>query len=122
MNTHREQKNGRVVQMPVYISNHITDEMIELFLKGGEGMSNQKDLKGKTINGNKFICIVGTDKRGHTFWLCECSCGRLTNKRIDNIQKHCRKCAHKRSDGSIIEDITLTHTGLKELDFGKLKF
>jgi hypothetical protein len=33
MNTHRIQKNGRVVNMPVYISEHITDEMIELFLK-----------------------------------------------------------------------------------------
>jgi hypothetical protein len=35
MNTQREQKNGRVVQMPVYISDHITDEMINLFLKSG---------------------------------------------------------------------------------------
>jgi len=39
MNTHREQKNGRVVMLPVYVSNHITDEMIELFLRSGDALT-----------------------------------------------------------------------------------
>jgi hypothetical protein len=39
MNTHREQKNGRVINLPVYVSNHITDEMIEMFLVSGESLS-----------------------------------------------------------------------------------
>ena len=38
MDTHRQQKNGRVIMMPVYVSDHITDEMIELFLHSGEAM------------------------------------------------------------------------------------
>ena len=37
--THRMQKNGRVINMPVYISNHITDEMIDMFLKTGEALT-----------------------------------------------------------------------------------
>lgn len=39
MNTHRQQMNGRVRLMPVFVSNHITDEMIELFLESGEAMT-----------------------------------------------------------------------------------
>ena len=39
MNTHRTQSNGRVIMMPVFVSNHITDEMIELFLESGEAMT-----------------------------------------------------------------------------------
>jgi hypothetical protein len=39
MNTHRQQKNGRVVMLPVYVSNHITDEMIELFMQSGEALT-----------------------------------------------------------------------------------
>jgi hypothetical protein len=39
MITHREQKNGRMIMMPVFVSNHITDEMIELFLNSGEAMT-----------------------------------------------------------------------------------
>ena len=39
MNTHRMQKNGRVIMLPVYISNHITDEMIQLFTERGESLS-----------------------------------------------------------------------------------
>ena len=39
MVTKREQKNGRVITLPVYVSNHITDEMIRLFLETGKAMS-----------------------------------------------------------------------------------
>ena len=39
MTSHRPQKDGRVITMPVYVSNHITDEMIELFLKSGETLT-----------------------------------------------------------------------------------
>ena len=39
MNTHRMQKNGRLIMLPVYISNHITDEMIQLFTERGESLS-----------------------------------------------------------------------------------
>jgi len=39
MVTKREQKDGRVITLPVYISNHITDEMIRLFLETGKAMS-----------------------------------------------------------------------------------
>lgn len=39
MNTHREQKNGRVVNLPVYVSNHITDDMIQLFIESGQALS-----------------------------------------------------------------------------------
>ena len=38
MNTHRVKKNGRVVMLPVYISNHITDEMIDQFVESGESL------------------------------------------------------------------------------------
>ena len=38
-NTHRKQKNGRVVNLPVYVSNHITDDMIALFIQSGEALS-----------------------------------------------------------------------------------
>ena len=36
MVTKREQKDGRVITLPVYVSNHITDEMIRLFLESGK--------------------------------------------------------------------------------------
>ena len=49
MNTHRQQKNGRVVQMPVYISDHITNEMIELFLKSGEALSVNADIMSEQV-------------------------------------------------------------------------
>jgi len=49
MNTHREQKNGRVVHMPVYISNHITDEMIKLFLKSGEALSVNAGIMSEQV-------------------------------------------------------------------------
>ena len=49
MNTHREQKNGRVVQMPVYISNHITDEMIRLFLKSGEALTVNAGIMSEQV-------------------------------------------------------------------------
>tara|TARA_B100000963_G_scaffold110275_1_gene95990 strand:- start:4693 stop:5229 length:537 start_codon:yes stop_codon:yes gene_type:complete len=49
MNTHREQKNGRVVQMPVYISNHITNEMIELFLKSGEALTVNAGIMSEQV-------------------------------------------------------------------------
>ncbi len=39
MVTKREQKDGRVITLPVYVSNHITDEMIRLFLQSGKAMS-----------------------------------------------------------------------------------
>ena len=39
MVTKREQKDGRVITLPVYVSNHITDEMIRLFLESGKAMS-----------------------------------------------------------------------------------
>jgi len=39
MTTHRIQKNGRVITLPVYVSNHITDEMIEWFIKTGEALT-----------------------------------------------------------------------------------
>ena len=35
----RAQKNGRVVMLPVYVSDHITDEMVNLFIKGGQALS-----------------------------------------------------------------------------------
>ena len=38
MNTHRVKKNGRVVMLPVYVSNHITDEMIDQFVDSGEAL------------------------------------------------------------------------------------
>lgn len=37
--TERKQFNGRTILMPVYVSNHITDEMIELFLSSGQSMT-----------------------------------------------------------------------------------
>tara|TARA_R110001606_G_C15327209_1_gene645177 strand:- start:33 stop:569 length:537 start_codon:yes stop_codon:yes gene_type:complete len=49
MNTHRIQKNGRVVNMPVYISEHITDEMIELFLKSGESLSVNTGIMSEQV-------------------------------------------------------------------------
>ena len=49
MNTHRQQKNGRVVQMPVYISDHITNEMIELFLKRGEALSVNAGIMSEQV-------------------------------------------------------------------------
>tara|TARA_R110000744_G_scaffold234829_2_gene352516 strand:- start:252 stop:788 length:537 start_codon:yes stop_codon:yes gene_type:complete len=49
MNTHREQKNGRVVQMPVYISDHITDEMIRLFLKSGEALTVNAGIMSEQV-------------------------------------------------------------------------
>jgi hypothetical protein len=49
MNTHREQKNGRVIMMPVYMSNHITDEMIELFLKGGEALTVNAGIMSEQV-------------------------------------------------------------------------
>jgi hypothetical protein len=39
MTTHRIQKNGRVITLPVYVSNHITDEMIEWFIKTGDALT-----------------------------------------------------------------------------------
>ena len=39
MTTHRLQNNGRVITMPVYVSNHITDEMIEWFITSGEALT-----------------------------------------------------------------------------------
>ena len=39
MVTKREQKDGRIITLPVYVSNHITDEMIRLFLESGKAMS-----------------------------------------------------------------------------------
>jgi hypothetical protein len=38
-NTHRLQKDGRLVTMPVYVSNHITDEMLDWFIKSGQGLT-----------------------------------------------------------------------------------
>jgi len=49
MNTHRQQKNGRVVQMPVYISDHITNEMIDLFLKSGEALSVNAGIMSEQV-------------------------------------------------------------------------
>ena len=49
MNTHRVQKNGRVVNMPVYISEHITDEMIELFLNSGESLSVNTGIMSEQV-------------------------------------------------------------------------
>lgn len=39
MVTKRIQSNGRVIDMPVYVSNHITDEMINWFLKTGNALT-----------------------------------------------------------------------------------
>lgn len=35
----RKQVGGRVINLPVYVSNHITDEMIELFVQSGEALT-----------------------------------------------------------------------------------
>jgi len=35
----RVQTDGRTIMMPVYVSNHITDEMIELFLQSGKSLT-----------------------------------------------------------------------------------
>jgi hypothetical protein len=35
----RMQAGGRTIMMPVYVSNHITDEMIELFLQSGKALT-----------------------------------------------------------------------------------
>ena len=37
--THRVQKNGRVITLPVYVSNHITDEMIKWFVESGQALT-----------------------------------------------------------------------------------
>jgi hypothetical protein len=39
MITHRLQKDGRIINLPVYVSNHITDEMIEWFVKTGDALT-----------------------------------------------------------------------------------
>jgi hypothetical protein len=39
MITKREQRNGRVVNLPVYVSDHITDDMIEQFLASGQALT-----------------------------------------------------------------------------------
>jgi len=39
MMTHRMQKNGRVITLPVYVSDHITDEMIEWFVESGQALT-----------------------------------------------------------------------------------
>ena len=39
MITKRKQHNGRTVLMPVYVSNHITDEMVKLFLQSGGSLT-----------------------------------------------------------------------------------
>ena len=39
MTTHRAQKGGRVINMPVYVSDHITDEMIAWFLSTGQALT-----------------------------------------------------------------------------------
>jgi len=39
MITERKQKNGRVVKLPVYVSNHITDEMVALFEKSNAALT-----------------------------------------------------------------------------------
>ena len=39
MTTHRMQKNGRVITLPVYVSDHITDEMIEWFVESGQALT-----------------------------------------------------------------------------------
>ena len=39
MTTHRAQKNGRVITLPVYVSDHITDEMIEWFVESGQALT-----------------------------------------------------------------------------------
>lgn len=37
--TERKQTNGRVITMPVYVSNHITDEMIEWFISSKQALT-----------------------------------------------------------------------------------
>tara|TARA_B100000497_G_C7492592_1_gene301415 strand:+ start:29 stop:568 length:540 start_codon:yes stop_codon:yes gene_type:complete len=49
MNTHREQKNGRVVNLPVYVSNHITDDMIRLFMKSDQALSVNAGLISEQV-------------------------------------------------------------------------
>lgn len=39
MITQRTQNNGRIIMMPVFISYHITDEMIDLFLESGDALN-----------------------------------------------------------------------------------
>ena len=74
MNTHRQQSNGRVVMMPVYVSNHITDEMIDLFLQSGEAMTiNAGKLSEQVVLPyleNHFKCkgeVVDADGYDHVF-------------------------------------------------------
>jgi hypothetical protein len=74
MNTHRPQSNGRVVTMPVYVSNHITDEMLELFLQSGEAMTiNAGKLSEQVVLPyleNYFNCkgqVVDADGYDHVF-------------------------------------------------------
>lgn len=35
----RKQLGGRTIHLPIYVSNHITDEMVELFLKSGKSLT-----------------------------------------------------------------------------------
>ena len=74
MDTHRQQKNGRVIMMPVYVSDHITDEMIELFLHSGEAMTiNAGKLSEQVVLPyleNHFKCkgqVVDADGSDHLF-------------------------------------------------------
>jgi hypothetical protein len=74
MNTHREQKNGRVVMLPVYVSNHITDEMIELFMQSGDALSvNSGHISEQVVLPyleNHFRCkgvIANADGYDHLF-------------------------------------------------------
>lgn len=74
MDTHRQQKNGRVIMMPVYVSDHITDEMIELFLQSGEAMTiNAGKLSEQVVLPyleNHFKCkgrVVDADGYDHLF-------------------------------------------------------
>jgi hypothetical protein len=74
MTTHRFQNNGRIIMMPVFVSNHITDEMIELFLQSGEAMTiNAGKLSEQVVLPyleNFFNCpgqVVDADGYDHLF-------------------------------------------------------
>lgn len=81
MVTHRFQVNGRVVEMPVFVSNHITDEMIDLFLASGEAMTiNSGKLSeqvvlpylekhfncpGRVVDADGYDHLFGTHRNEH---------------------------------------------------------
>ena len=39
MITNRPQQDGRIINLPIYVSNHITDDMIDQFLTSGQALS-----------------------------------------------------------------------------------